>query len=102
MPLLFEIGLFDICISEEELAENIVFLLSEEIDALLDDDDIRELSTESMETIIRGVLGACGAYNIIIKTMSTHASGFIEIWFSFTTSPYRSRRHMDFINILPH
>ncbi len=102
MPLLFEMGLFNICASEEELAENIVYLFSEEMDTLLDDDDIRELSTESMETIIRGVLGACGAHNITIKTMSTHSSGFIEIWFSFTTSPHRSRRHMDFINILPH
>lgn len=102
LPLLFEMGLFNICISEEELAETIVYLFSEEMDVLLDDDDIRELCTENMEAIIGGMLSACGAYNVVIKTMLARDSGFIEIWFSFTTGPYRSRRHMDFINIPPH
>ena len=100
MPLLFELGLFNICASEEELAESIVYLFSEEMDALLDDDDIRELCiSENMEGFVETVLSACGAYNVTIKTIFIRDSGVVEVWFSFTTSPYRSRRHMDFINV---
>jgi hypothetical protein len=99
IPLLLELRLFNICLSEEELAENIVYLFSEEVDALLDDESIRELRDEDMEVIIGGILGACGAYNVITKTIFVTDAGFTEIWFSFTTSPFRSRRHMDFVNL---
>ncbi len=102
IPLLFELGLFNICSSEEELAEQIVYLFSEEMDALLDDDEVRELSSEAMEFLTSSVLSACGAHKVIIKTLFSKDTGFVEIWFSFTTSPHRSRRHMDFINIAPH
>ncbi len=99
MPLLFELGLFNICISEEERAEQIVYLFSEEMDALLDDDEFLELNFAGMEFLSKSILGSCGAHNITIKTIFSRDTGFTEIWFSFTTSPLRSRRHMDFINL---
>jgi len=104
MPLIFQMGLFAVCYNEEELAETIVYQLSDEMDALLDDDDIREISAKNMAAIVGGVLSACGAYNIHTKSSSASPDvgrrwPHYSIWFSFTTSPFRSFRHTDYINI---
>jgi len=106
MPLIFQMGLFDVCTSEEELAETIVYQLSEEMDALLDDDDIREMSAENMASVVGGILSALGAYKIHTHSSSverrfdgSYPWPHYSIWFSFTTSPFRSYRHTDYINI---
>ena len=106
MPLIFQMGLFDVCGSEEEIADHLVYQLSEELDTLLDDDDIKNMSSDNMAAVIGGVLRALGAHNIRTHPsyVNKHADGgypwpHYTIWFSFTTSPFRTFRHTDYINI---
>ncbi len=106
MPLTFELGLFDVCSNEEEIAEVLVYQLSEELDALLDDDDIKNMSSDNMAAVIGGILNALGAHSVRTQSsyVDKHAiSGYpwphYTVWFSFTTSPFRSFRHTDYINI---
>jgi len=105
MPLFVQMGFEHLCPneSEEEMAENILYRLSEEMDALLDDDDIREMARENMASVVEAILNSLGATNIRtqVKDIYNPSSPRYEVWFSFDTLYGSPVRHVDFITIAP-